>query len=692
MVKHDIDYSYFRQQRFKLISDWAPPLAVFIGSFALYIRTMAPSVYWGGLDAFISNYSMFGPDSWTPYPLYGFLVNVVGLIPAVSAAFSANLMSAFFAAISVMLFYLTVKRLSNVPVYQKDIRDLPGFKKLTETNPDLMRTNQSSINIEAISRPALTEIPSLTAAALFAVTLPVWLSAVRADVYSFQLALTMLAVLFAVEGIMRDSRRLFFLGIWFYALTFTNHPQMSLMLAPAFLYLTIKQIFAGGYRLASLVAVILLLAASATTYFYLPLHSAFEASYYREATTRLNSLSLNEIGLLKDNTLLVPTLTFNALILKLKSIGLFLTGQVGWPIIALLIFGFWGIYKGTRKLFLFFPLALLGCLAVVVRFSQFDPRNYSMVNYLAPAAALIILIVAVGMLYLLRMKLQAAPSSLYVSAFLAVMIYAVAGYNDAQADISTLSGPETTGKKIIKKLPSKSILIVADDNLIQPLWYFAYVDGDAEDMTIITAETITNPRYRSEINNRFPHLNLPKYIDSSQSPNMPHLMEDVCRLNDENNGIYLQYGVPGISPGDVLPSGTLFKYAPDSRPPKSIGHMYGLHMQLAQQMIDGNHSDIRSIDIAGKWLYHVGNYYEQTGNKEIAWKLYDRALIIDTTSTEMRVLLAESLAREGQYKKALKIIADALDINSDDPAVMELGYRIVKELERKGSDEVAAKN
>jgi tetratricopeptide (TPR) repeat protein len=653
---------------------------------------MAPSVYWGNLETFISNFSRFGPESWTPYPLYGFLVHIIGQIPGISAAFLSNLMSSFFAAASVMIFYLIVKRLSNVPVYQKDIRNLPGYKKLVEKNPDLVQDNKSSIDIELITRPALTEIPSLAAAALFAVTLPVWLSAVRADVYSFQLALTMLAIMFVMEGVMRDNRRLFFLGVWFYALTFTNHAQMALMLAPAFLYLIMRQIAVKGYKLATLTTVILLLAASATIYFYLPIHATLEATYYQGASSSLNTPILEEIGIAGDKAALISSLTPNDLVLKLKSLGLFLAGQIGWPIIVLMILAFWGIYKGTRRLFVFFPLAILGSLIVVIWFGQFDPRNYSMINYLAPLTALLILIVAVGMLYLLRMKLQAAPSSIYVTIFLALMIYAAAGDNYVRADISTLSGPEEAGKKIIKDLPQTSMLIVADENLIQPLWYHAYIEAETPNSTILSPETIINQKCRPEIRNRFPSLKLPAYVDSGTITDPARLISDICRFNAEGYDIYLQYGVPGIGAGDVLPSGVLFRYAPDSRPPKSIGHIYGLHMKLAEEMIDGNQSDIRSIDIAGRWLYHVGKYYEQTGGRDIAWKLYDRALIIDTTSTEMRVLLAESLAREGEYKKALKIIADALDINSDDPAVMDLGYRIVKELESKVGEEVAAKN
>ena len=88
-------------------------------------------------------------------------------------------------------------------------------------------------------------------------------------------------------------------------------------------------------------------------------------------------------------------------------------------------------------------------------------------------------------------------------------------------------------------------------------------------------------------------------------------------------------------------------------------------------------------------LYYTGLYYDNIGSKKEAWNLYNRALSIDMTDTEIRLRMAGSLASSGKYAEALKYISEALAIEPKNPRVLELGRRITERMNKKG--EVAAK-
>jgi len=113
---------------------------------------------------------------------------------------------------------------------------------------------------------------------------------------------------------------------------------------------------------------------------------------------------------------------------------------------------------------------------------------------------------------------------------------------------------------------------------------------------------------------------------------------------------------------------------------------------MAEQVVASTCNDPTATKILGQWLFNTGLYYEQRGNMVTAWRLYNRALTIDQTSTEIRILLADVLAKEGRYKKALKLISDALEIDSDDPAIMELGRRLEYELKNREEMAVSSSN
>jgi 4-amino-4-deoxy-L-arabinose transferase-like glycosyltransferase len=86
-------------------------MGLFIGSFILYIRTLAPSLLYGDSAEFQTIAYTLGVGHPTGYPVYVLLAKLFTLIPVGEIAYRVNLFSAFCAALTIGLVYLILRKL-----------------------------------------------------------------------------------------------------------------------------------------------------------------------------------------------------------------------------------------------------------------------------------------------------------------------------------------------------------------------------------------------------------------------------------------------------------------------------------------------------------------------------------------------------------------------------------------------------
>jgi transmembrane protein TMEM260 (protein O-mannosyltransferase) len=91
--------------------DSAISLSLFIGSFTLYIRTLAPSLLYGDSAEFQTIAFTLGVGHPTGYPIYILLAKLFTFLPVGDSAYRVNLFSAFCAALTVVFVYLITRRL-----------------------------------------------------------------------------------------------------------------------------------------------------------------------------------------------------------------------------------------------------------------------------------------------------------------------------------------------------------------------------------------------------------------------------------------------------------------------------------------------------------------------------------------------------------------------------------------------------
>jgi hypothetical protein len=200
---------------------------------------------------------------------------------------------------------------------------------------------------------------------------------------------------------------------------------------------------------------------------------------------------------------------------------------------------------------------------------------------------------------------------------------------------------------------------------------------------------MVHPTYRKQLTVNYPDLVYPDDFTGGQRGKPARLAAEICRLNADRHDIFVQFGVPGIEHTDVVPHGLLFAYVKDREISDSPRDVYGVHVQVADGMLEGASSEIRTVDFTGRWLFALGVYYDRVGNAENAWKLFGRALEIDKGSIDMRLRLATALANAKRYKEALKYLADALEIDSKNPDCLKLGQSIINAI---GEQEAVARN
>ncbi len=682
MVKHDVDYIYVRPTRLKQITDNIMPVIILGGALGLYIKTMAPSIFWGSSSAFaISNYFL-GVAQTPTYPLYTLIGRLFALLPNLTPAIAANLMSVFFAALSVMFFYMLIRRLLDVPaIRQVDYKKMMERKKLLADNPELRKERTEKLDL--LPKPIENILPNLAITALYAVTLPIWLAAVRAEVYSLQLAITFAALFFMIAGVNDEKKqRLFFAGIWLYALSFANHPLMSLVFAPAFIYL----IFINGFsakRIWSMISIaVIFLAASVTMYFYASIRATVEpAVNWKQSADGLPLLS----GLAYSAESIRSSLPaeYSDYLIRLKKVGLFVVSQIGWPLLILWLAAWWGIFKKLKGIGVFFVLAFLGNLLAVVWMVNFNPGNYDAVNLSAPLLGLILIVCVVGLVYLFR--LSPLPNRVTHSvAVLAIAFTVVAidnNYN--KADFSKVKSPDIISTAIINQAQPGSIVMVSDEVLLQPLRYRAYAEKNAEDAFIISSDRMTDLSYRKQLLVNYPSLVFPVGFDKPHNFDPEDLARKICMLNSKMHNIYIQLGVSGIEYTQIEPAGILFKYKADEAVLNVNPIIFKRHLTLVDWLLEGNPQEAVTAEFAGRWLYALGDYYEYYKEYDIAGKLYKKALMIASENIDLRLRRAIALARRKEYKEALKYISQVLDIDSRDKQALTIGKKIVEALEKQ---------
>ncbi|MDH4207452.1 MAG: DUF2723 domain-containing protein, partial [Anaerolineae bacterium] len=451
--------------RARVLADWLIGAGLFLGSFLLYLRTLAPSVATIFDDSLEFQLVCYQPGIAHPpgYPLYTLLGKLFTFLPVGDVAYRVNLMSALFGSLTVALLYATLRQLTS------------------------------------------HRLPAVLGAAVLAVSPVFWSQAVIAEVYTLNAAFVtaVLCLLLAwarQQDQVREPReetapiraRLLSLAALLYGLSLAHHRTMVLLAPPALLFVALvnRRVFRDARLMARLAVLII---GPLALYLYLPLRgmtmSSLNGVYQNTPGGFLSYVTAASYGVFLGENPLAQThdLAFYVLLLQ---------EQFTWAGLLLAIVGLvWSFRKRPAGLLLILFALITTLFAVAYRVPDVEVFLIPLFLICALWIGLGFSAVWDGILVLwrggARPRLNKLPQLLYTLLFAGGLLLPcyLWGSNFARNDLSDRWAVHEYGIDMLSQPLEEDAVVVGILGEITLLNYFQQTEGLRPGLTTIAADT-----------------------------------------------------------------------------------------------------------------------------------------------------------------------------------------------------------
>jgi hypothetical protein len=474
-----------------------------VASLLIYLLTLAPSVGFTDSGELILAARTLGIPHSPGFPAYVLLGWLFSHLPFGSVAWGLNLMSAVWAALALGAFFLWAFRL------------LPDEK----INGEGMRRGAKKRNVREGSLYSWLDpiLAAGCAAWCLAFSVTLWNWATVAEVYTLQvffLCAMLLALFSALRG---GSKRIWASAGLFFGLGLANHHVMTLVFAPALLFLVLstpenRRLVRHGW-LPAAVGVLLGL----TLYFYLPIRAAQEPILNWGNPVNLQRLWWHVTGRqYQVNLFSVP---LSAMLTNL-GFGLRLWWNQFTPAgLLLAVWGLVALWRGERRLAVF---SLLVVFVDVAFATHYDIAEDSDAYYL-PTFLMTALWIAwgayKGSVWLrgrgetfahkrrrISQSGRANTSLLLGYAALTLLVALNLGLHWRQSDKHRLWLPDDYATQVLAELEPDATFLTRDWQVYAPLLYLQHVDGMRPDARIIDVELLRRTWYLDYVKRQYPDL------------------------------------------------------------------------------------------------------------------------------------------------------------------------------------------
>lgn len=451
------------------------PLSAFIFSFALYVKTLMPSVGFGDTGDFITASYLLGIPHPTGYPLYTLLGKLFTLIPLSSIAYRVNLVSAFFAALTIAVLYLIVE-------------------KITED-----------------------KIAAAFASLIFAMSSLFWSQSTQAEVYTLHIFILSLLILISLnlggsnvrandgEGTI-DHKRLYMFA-FILGLGLTNHISV-LIYIPAFIF----AILDTDWEVIKNVRVMLLMSvcflSALLFYLYLPLRASVHLPRpWVDPSNIQNFWAYVTAAPYKGYlTYFLPEVAgmqaprYLSLLLKQFPIYLFV----------LIPLGIWYFVKKERKILLFLLLFYLTNVGFFINYHVTDIEVFFL-----PSCLICAIFVGAGIAGLKKLLSELKMRKVYnssINVFIALVLVAsllmaiLASFS--RMDRSDILLARDAAEYMLKSAKNNSVILFTGDYIFA-LEYLQEVEKVRPDVAIVLPQNLGEPVYTAQAKKKYPSLFFP---------------------------------------------------------------------------------------------------------------------------------------------------------------------------------------
>lgn len=436
-------------------------VALFVVPFAVYLKTMPPTVLGGDSGEYQHMAYYLGVPHSTGYPLYILLAKLFTFLPIGDVAYRVNLFSAVCAALTVPLVYAVVLRVTR------------------------------------------SRVPAILAALILAFAPTMWGAAVDAEVYALHLLLGVLSIWFALRWHQDPRPRDFYWLALVYGLALTNH-RVVVFLAPA-LVLVIGFNRARVNR-AMLVRGVLLCALPLLLYAYIPIRAdqliAQQDPANWEFYKREDAIVKGQISAYYRHTLdgflnLVTgfdnrnKLGFKSPLDEANRIELattLLVQQFSVVGIALILIGGVASFRRDRQIF-----AMLLTLAMGIGFIAIYLRGQSTVYYFSLAYFALTVWLGCGMDALWRWASRAVQAKwvpVFATSTLSLLPLSSLLINYPRLDASTDYTYRDFAQAVLRDNLAPNAVVIAPWEVSEPIRYYQFVEHQREDLLVVNVSPI----------------------------------------------------------------------------------------------------------------------------------------------------------------------------------------------------------
>lgn len=523
--------------------------SVFLITFAVFIKTLAPTVWFidsGELAAVACTLGIAHP---TGYPLFTLAGHLFSMLPvSQSEIYNLNLMSAFFCSLTsfIFVFFLAyvLKHQATPNVIEKGKKQAPRSSEKFTLPPVILY--------------GIIIFTSL----ILAFSRTFWDSANSVEVYPIHVffLITLMLLFFKAifekpetEGAFISQNRNYLVFAFVLGLSFTNH-LTTILLAPACLTLFITENFRDRKKMFRLLgAMALCFIIGLTPYLYLPIRAKMNPifiwgnpynleRFYWHVTGKQFSvwifsaqgsipvflflvaslITLSAIGLVKQKTLnknyhiisflVMAVLTYlllsNANEVVSKQFAAFtgsLWSEYGKGLILFTIPGIYRLSKFNPKIFYFTVLTFFGCVLYSVNYDIHDIFSYFLLAYITIAVWM-----GFGALLLFEMLIGKENSKLYrfiFASFLVILSIIAVSTNYKENDESKNHYVEQFTMNIFKNVEPNGIVISSQwDFWVSASWYYHFVKHIRPDIAVIDKELLRRSWYYIFLERNYPDI------------------------------------------------------------------------------------------------------------------------------------------------------------------------------------------
>ncbi|MGE5693131.1 MAG: protein O-mannosyl-transferase family [Candidatus Zixiibacteriota bacterium] len=575
-----------RLERFCLLASFILPLGV-------YFYTAAPGPFWEDSATFSMAAATLSIPHSPGFPLWVLIGKLFTWLIPHNPARATNLMCGLFAAGGAALFFLCTQKI------------------LSRLNESFLPEENTGTRTGA---PTIA-LTALGAALVFAFSQTVWLQAVRAEVYSLQLVLTLSMLLMALSlDETEGPTRLFLLAAFLWGLSAAVHPLLSVSILPGFLIIGCFKSFNWKKEMSKWGWALGLILLAGTVYLFLPVRSAQNPylnwnqpdnwERFWAAVSRSDSWQAS-----------VASTSSNFSYPNIMRLSVFLLSEYSLVIWALVISGVLALAHYLPRLGLGIFVLLLSNFLVTLWAAEFSPWNLDLLGYLSLGAGLAVFALAVGLLRAvawLSGRLPRLSSKVgWAAPTLALLIgFLTAEKNWAGADLHQSRWPQKIAEETLRSLPPNAVVVYSSDRLLTAALYQQGALGQRPDVAIVLTIVSIQPLLAEQTRMRHPDLVIDS-IPSGLSINARLRRGFFAFCQKNKRPIFTQLGHHIGDSRFFWPAGYLLQFRP-----KLVGpEVPKMVLDFVRKTFTGN-PDILSKESLQMEIYNWGAYLSNIGAPE----------------------------------------------------------------------------